>query len=222
MMTALEFLGHLQALDINIALEGEALKISAPKGVITPELRQELTSRKPEIIQFLRTSQEALRAGGAAITRVQRGTSEPLSFAQQRLWFLNQLDGGGPVYNISAALKLSGQLDVPALQEAMKSLVARHEDLRTRFILEDGTPRCVIDPTSSWHLERVDLQHLPRHERDDTSSAFAVEYSRRVFDLARGPLLRTALLSLGPDTHLLVVCMHHIISDGWSIGVFVR
>jgi amino acid adenylation domain-containing protein len=222
MTTVLEFLGQLRAMDVNISLDGEALKISAPKGVLTAELRQELSSRKPEIIQFLRSSREAVRAGGAAISPMNRGTSEPLSFAQQRLWFLNQLDGGGPVYNIPAALRLSGQLDVSALEAAMTSMISRHEDLRTRFVLEDGAPRCIIDAESSWHLERVDLRHLAQHERERAALQYAVEFSRRTFDLAAGPLIRSALVSLDQETHLLVVCMHHIISDGWSIGIFVR
>lgn len=222
MTSVLDLFGRLRAIDVSISLDGEALKINAPKGAVTPELRQELSSRKPEIIQFLRSSQEAVRAGGAAIKREPRGVSEPLSFAQQRLWFLNQLDGGGPVYNIPAALRLTGLLDVSALEAAMTSMITRHDDLRTRFILEDGAPRCVIDADSNWILERVDLQHLAQDEREEASIQFAVAFSRHTFDLAKGPLIRSALLVLDAHTHLLVVCMHHIISDGWSMGVFVH
>src|SRR5437899_605254 len=152
MTTVLEILSQLRALGVNLSLDGDILKISAPKGVITPEYREALTARKAEIVSFLRASLEAARAGGLAIMKAPRTTTMPLSYAQQRLWFLHQLDGGG-AYNIPAGLHMRGTLDPQILEKALASIIARHESLRTRFMHKDGTPYAVIDPVLQWHLE---------------------------------------------------------------------
>jgi amino acid adenylation domain-containing protein len=146
----------------------------------------------------------------------------PLSFAQQRLWFLDQLQPGSPTYNIPFALRLDGVLDVSALQRAFEELVHRHEALRTTFHSEADQPSQRIHAIPSLPLEMVDLTGLPDAQRLAEARRLATEDALRPFHLATGPLLRVTLLRLGTHQHVLLVCMHHIVSDGWSTGVLVR
>jgi amino acid adenylation domain-containing protein/thioester reductase-like protein len=146
----------------------------------------------------------------------------PLSFAQQRLWFLDQLEPGNPAYNIpTAVIHLTGRLDAPALAHSLQSLVKRHESLRTRFTLVDGRPVQEIGPVDC-PLSVIDLRHLPAAEQPEQVRRLALAEACLSFDLARGPLLRTSLLRLAGDRHVLLLTMHHIVSDGWSMGVFYR
>ncbi|AKQ66241.1 Non-ribosomal peptide synthetase [Myxococcus hansupus] len=157
------------------------------------------------------------------LTRAPREGLVPPSFAQQRLWFLDQLQPGGSEYNMSAALRLSGTLDLDALHGVMTELVRRHESLRTTFRDENGEARQVIHPPTAVSLEVVDLSGLQGEaQREAEAVKRATEDAQRPFDLARGPLLRVTLLKLETSEHVLLVCMHHIISDGWSMGVLVR
>ncbi|MCY1033947.1 non-ribosomal peptide synthase/polyketide synthase [Corallococcus sp. BB11-1] len=146
----------------------------------------------------------------------------PLSFAQQRLWFLDQYQPGLPIYNIPAAMRLHGALDVTALERAFTELVRRHEALRTTFTTHAGTPVQVIAPASAFPLPVEELGTLPAKEREVAARRLAEEEARRPFDLARGPLLRARLLRLTQSEHVLLVTMHHIVSDGWSMALFVR
>ncbi|MGZ3457554.1 MAG: amino acid adenylation domain-containing protein, partial [Archangium sp.] len=146
----------------------------------------------------------------------------PLSFAQQRLWFLDQLEPGGHAYNIPVALHMRGALDVRALQRGFDELVRRHESLRTSFGSEAGQPLQVISPAAPLRLDVVDLTCLPSSEREAEARRLAEVEALAPFDLARGPLLRTTLLRLQSTEHLLLLTMHHIVSDGWSMGLLVR
>ncbi|MFL5356592.1 amino acid adenylation domain-containing protein [Archangium sp.] len=166
------------------------------------------------------------RAGRALqappLVSVPRGGPLPLSFAQQRLWFLDQLEPGSALYNIPAAVRLEGALDVSALERSFGELVRRHEALRTTFTSHQGQPVQVISPASDVHLTVIDLQLVPQGEREAQMLTRANDEARRPFDLATGPLLRTLLFQLGPREHVLLLTMHHIVSDGWSIGVLIR
>ncbi|MBM7114700.1 non-ribosomal peptide synthase/polyketide synthase [Archangium primigenium] len=146
----------------------------------------------------------------------------PLSFAQQRLWFLDQLEPGSPLYNIPAAVRLEGTLDVSALERAFAELVHRHESLRTTFVEAGGTPVQKIAPSLDITVSVERLAQYPAAEHEARVEHLAREEARRPFDLARGPLLRVKLLQLGETQHVLVLTMHHIISDGWSMGVLIR
>jgi len=146
----------------------------------------------------------------------------PLSFAQQRLWFLDQYEPNSSVYNIPSALRLKGALDVSALEQSLKEIVRRHESLRTTFSLVDGEPVQVIAPTLKISLPFTDLMDLPESDRENEAQRLAMEQAREPFDLSQGPLLRVMLLRLGEDDHVLVLTMHHIVSDGWSRGVLYR
>ena len=151
-----------------------------------------------------------------------RDAQLPLSFSQQRMWLLDQLEPDTPTYNISHALRLSGTLDTEALRRSLKEIVSRHEALRTTFAAVDGEPVQTISPAMDTKLPVEDLGRLPQAERDAEAKRLALEEKRRPFDLERGPLFRARLLRLVEEEHVLLVSMHHIVSDGWSMGVFWR
>jgi len=145
----------------------------------------------------------------------------PLSFAQQRLWFEDQREPGSALYNMPAFLVLRGRLDAAALEGALTALVRRHEVLRTTFPDTRGRPRQAIAPPSPFRLPQVDLTALPLERREDEALRQGEAEARRPFDLAAGPLLRAFLLRLDRTEHRLVVNMHHIVSDGWSLAILV-
>ncbi|HEY6352691.1 MAG TPA: amino acid adenylation domain-containing protein [Candidatus Angelobacter sp.] len=145
----------------------------------------------------------------------------PLSYAQQRLWFINKLQGATPEYNMTEALHLRGELNCDALERAINAIVARHEVLRTRFVEIDGEPAQIIDPELRIDIPLMDLSALPEARRQEWKAAFRRE-REDVFDLTRGPLLRMKLLKLAEHDHVLLRSFHHIISDGWSRGIFNR
>jgi amino acid adenylation domain-containing protein len=146
----------------------------------------------------------------------------PLSFAQQRLWFLDRLLPNKPTYNIPRAWHLRGPLDALALERSLNQLVARHDTLRTRFTLRGDEPVQVIGPPSAVALPITDLSAMSQVEREARAHQLIDIEARQPFDLEAGPLLRTQLLRLGAEEHLLMLNMHHIVSDGWSMGVLLR
>jgi amino acid adenylation domain-containing protein len=152
--------------------------------------------------------------------RNRKDKTAPLSYAQQRLWFLEQLVGGNPLYNESSAIRLLFPVDAAVLQRALNEIVRRHEALRTCFEAPHGTP--VQRVRSSLHLELpvVDLSHLPPTEREREALSRAREEAGRAFNLASGPLLRVILFKLDSCDHIFVLTMHHIVCDGWSMNVF--
>jgi amino acid adenylation domain-containing protein/non-ribosomal peptide synthase protein (TIGR01720 family) len=180
------------------------------------------TSRQDRIAALPAHLQDALRrrlAGSAgrsdAIPAADRDRPLPLSFSQQRLWFLDQLRPGDPEYNSALALRLLGPLDVPALTGALRLLVARHESLRTTFHEVDGDAVQVVHPP---HEVALPVLEVPRR---DVDRVLAQEYARP-FDLRTGPLLRALLVRQDTEDHVLVVCVHHVVTDGWSMGVLTE
>ena len=145
----------------------------------------------------------------------------PLSFAQQRLWFLDQLQPNSALYNIPMVLRLQGSLNQGALERSLRSICDRHEVLRTNFVTIDGQPTQVIQTTKE-KISVVDLQSLPSHEQEERTQQLKQEQTSQPFDLAQESLIRATLVVLSETEHLLLVCMHHIISDGWSIEVFIH
>ncbi|HYN83948.1 MAG TPA: amino acid adenylation domain-containing protein, partial [Pyrinomonadaceae bacterium] len=146
----------------------------------------------------------------------------PLSFGQQRLWFMNYLGMGAALYVLPAALRLRGALDVAALGRSFNEVVRRHDILRTTFAMLDGEPAQVVSEFRSVELPLIDLSASPADEREASAAAHAEEEARRPFDLERGPLVRFRVLRLAEDDHVLLLTMHHIISDGWSLEVLMR
>jgi len=156
------------------------------------------------------------------IVPVPRYGELPLSFAQQRLWFIDQLDPGNSVYNFPAAVRLKGPLNVVALKQSLDEIVRRHEALRTTFIAVDGRPAQVIAPSLTLTLPIIDLRDLPDTEREAEVQRLATTEAQRPFDLAHGPLVRATVLRLGENQHVGLLTMHHIVSDGWSTGILIR
>jgi amino acid adenylation domain-containing protein len=173
-----------------------------------------------EAVEVARRAGEVLHR--PPIQRLPREGPLPLSFAQQRLWFLDRFEPGSPFYNIPAAARLSGDLDIIALERSLQEVVRRHETLRTTFQTVEGQPAQVIAPTLTLPLPLVDLTSRPEVERAEEARRLAREEAQRPFDLTRAPLLRATLLKLGPQEHVVLLVMHHIVSDGWSMGVFFR
>src|SRR6185295_12805767 len=159
---------------------------------------------------------------GQPMERVERAERLPLSFAQQRLWFLDQMEPGSSFYNIPAAVRLRGVLNVEALERTLSEVVRRHQVLRTHFIAVDGAPVQVIEAAAPLKLAVLDLSGLEEAERTAETERLIAAERARPFDLMRGPLLRVKLLRLQEEEHVAIVTMHHIVSDGWSIGVLVR
>jgi amino acid adenylation domain-containing protein len=180
----------------------------------------------PTVAELAHAIETALAAGAPAadgpIPRARRDGALPLSFAQERLWFLDRLQPGGTVYNLPLVLRLRGELDAAALATAFGEIVRRHEVLRTAFVERDGEPVQVVLPATPWELLAVDLAGLPAPAREREAARLAGEEAARPFDLAQDPLLRTILLRLGASEHGLLLDLHHIVSDGWSAGVLVR
>ena len=168
----------------------------------------------------LRVSGDPLR--GDSIPRRDPAATAPPSFAQQRLWFIEQLEPGPATYNSPRAARLRGPLDVAVLQRSLQDIVARHETLRTAFTASDGLPVQVIVPTVHLPLPLDDLSELPEQEREARARRLAEEEIGRPFELVRAPLIRFRLLRLGLEEHILIVTIHHIVSDEWSQRVLFR
>jgi len=146
----------------------------------------------------------------------------PVSFAQQRLWFLDQLEPGQPTYNMPYAMWLDGPLDSGALQRALDAMVARHAVLRTSIVAFDGVPEQVVADTGTVPVERIDLPAgLDAVARTERAESIAADRARQPFDLADGPLMRATLIAAGPDQHLFVLVMHHIIGDGVTMEILI-
>ncbi|MFL6198800.1 MAG: amino acid adenylation domain-containing protein, partial [Thermoanaerobaculia bacterium] len=154
------------------------------------------------------------------IVPVSRTEALPLSFAQERLWFLDQLEPGSPLYNVPVSLRLRGRLDLDALAATFREIVRRHEALRTSFGEADGRPVQVIETDATLEIPFVDISQVP--EREAALARLAEEEARKPFDLRRAPLLRVQAVKLAEDEHALLATLHHIVSDGWSLGVLVH
>ncbi len=146
----------------------------------------------------------------------------PLSFAQQRLWFLDRLEPGSPLYNIPSVLRIHGNLNIAALEKSFNEVIKRHEVLRTTFSEEKGEPHQIIQEQLHVPLERIDLRQLPAQDREKEFLRLAVEESLKPFNLTTGPLLRVTLIEMADKDYGLFVTMHHIVSDNWSTGLFVH
>ncbi len=217
-----EFLSYLRSLDVRLWLEGDRLRFSAPPGVMTPELTQQLVERKPEIMSFLARVGQMSQAAAPAIVRLSRNEPLPLSYAQERLWVFDRLNPNSPVYNIAGAVRLKGRLDLSALERSCNEIIKRHEVLRTNFVIVNGKPRQSVLPDLQLKIPVVDIGEGSVEDREIEVQRLAAEEAQQPFDLSTAPLLRMKILKLGDDEHVLLVNTHHIVSDGWSIGVLVR
>src|SRR5262249_44778248 len=170
-----------------------------------------------------RAASENRSASGLSVKPVSRDGKLPLSFSQERLWFLDQLEPGGYTYNLLAAYRLNGQVNITALQQSINEIIRRHEVLRTVFRSAGGQPEQIILPSMTVKIPLLDLRGLASEAaRESEVRRLAKEEAQRPFDLSRGPLLRIRLLQLADDEYLLFRAMHHLVIDGWSGGVLFR
>ncbi|HVR98030.1 MAG TPA: AMP-binding protein, partial [Thermoanaerobaculia bacterium] len=191
--------------------------VSRVRTVLGVELPLRTLFESPTVSGLARVVRESASREAPPIVPLPRYGDLPLSFSQQRLWFLDQLEPGSPAYNVPLAVRLDGELRVDLLERAFAAVVGRHEALRTTFAAPAGRPVQVVHPEPRLELPVIDLSGLPQ-----AAGRLAREEARRPFDLGRGPLLRLALLRLGEREHVLLLTMHHIVSDGWSLGVLLR
>ncbi|MCB0095025.1 MAG: AMP-binding protein, partial [Caldilineaceae bacterium] len=218
-----ELLAYLHANSIKLWLEDERLRVSAPNGVLTAEMRNQLTFHKNELLLLL--EKQAMQH----IPPAPRTGKEPLSYAQQRLWFLQLLEENS-AYSMPAVLHLQGELKRDILQQAIDTIVARHESLRTTFVEEAGEIYQQIVPPTSVAIPMIELAPSALSEQSAAALRLADNEIRRPFDLAKGPLLRVLLIRIlpaarpvqAPPEYYLVFNMHHIVSDGVSIGLLIE
>lgn len=163
-----------------------------------------------------------LENAGTPIPRIADDQPSPLSFAQERLWLLEQLEPGRSVYNLARAVRINGPLDICALESSLNELIRRHESLRTKFIVVEGRPLQCATASQPLLISPIDLSALSAEERKTQTARLLFEETRQSFDLSRDRLLRVRLLKERADAHVLVFCMHHIISDAWSMGIFTH
>ncbi len=156
------------------------------------------------------------------IPRPRTGGSFPLSFAQQRLWFLDQLDPGNHIYNEASAIRLTGTFNAIALSQSFDEIIRRHEVLRTTFSTEEGQPVQVIAPQLRLQISLVDLTEFDEGARETELKQLAVAEALRPFDLSSAPFMRVTLVRMSNEVHVLLLTMHHIISDAWSTGILIR
>ncbi|HSF43444.1 MAG TPA: amino acid adenylation domain-containing protein, partial [Thermoanaerobaculia bacterium] len=180
----------------------------------------------PALSDFAARVEAARRAGSGRHTPplvpVPRDGFLPLSFGQQRLWLLHQMDPGSPAYNMPFGFRLNGPLDVPALAASLTEVARRHETLRTTLVVDGNEPRQSIAPPSRQPLPVVDLSALPAGQREEVGTQLGREEAARPFDLSRPPVVRTLLLRFAPREHVLFFTIHHVTGDGWSIEVLSR
>ncbi|HWS54555.1 MAG TPA: amino acid adenylation domain-containing protein, partial [Pyrinomonadaceae bacterium] len=201
--------------------------VSRVRELFRVEVALRLLFEQPTVAGFAEKIEALLRAADAdaplpPIEPVPRDRPLPLSFAQQRLWFIDQLEGGSAFYNVPAALRLRGDLNVEALERALSEIMRRHEVLRTYFEVTESQTVQVIAEGADVRLPVTDLSRLDEASREAEAARLFKAEAEQPFDLTRGPLLRASLLRLGVDEHALLLTMHHIASDAWSLGVLVR
>jgi amino acid adenylation domain-containing protein len=236
----IHFLSGLRSVGAVLSLDGDRLKCNAPKGVITDDLRAQIAAQKQEIMAFLRdaaqrpepghdfkrpaerVARESPQANGELQNRAPGGGrpgEHPLSRSQRRLWFLDRMDPGKAVYNISIPMRLLGPLDRRALDEALRTVIARHECLRTHFVERDGVPWAVVESRPHWEMEFADLSALDPSDREPKVARLLEKGAQRPFRLETAPLMRVTLSRMTEREHVVQFVIHHIIFDGWSMGV---
>ncbi len=216
MLESLELFHHLIEQGVVLYAEGERLRLNAPKGVITPALQAAIADKKNELLRLV----QQRKLTESSFPRVSRLEPQPLSFAQERLWALTQMAGSTPLYNMYLAFRLRGPLHLTVLEACLRQLIDRHEPLRTRFHLDHDQLMQRVEPTGEWTLPFLDVETDPQLQSRLTERIAAE--AAYLFDPLHEGLFRVHLLRLATDEHVLILVMHHLISDGWSWNVFLR
>jgi amino acid adenylation domain-containing protein len=219
-MSTLELLSELRQLGVQLSTDGKKLKCKAPNDALTPRLKSALADRKAEIITFLHEADQSVEATMTKIPLADRTQDLPLSFSQQRLWFLDQIEPNSSSYNIPEAVQLTGELNIQILQQAIDAIVAQHEVIRTNYRTIDSQAIQVINPPGTVALEIIDLQQVDPSQQSAQVQKYLQQASRQPFNLATDLMLRCCLLQLAPNQQIFLATMHHIASDAWSMGLF--
>jgi len=217
-LTALDLIAKLRDLGVQLSLDGDELVLDAPKGVVTAGLAGEIRERKVQIVALLKWSARSKHSSELPLEAVSRDGHLPLSYSQQRLWFLDQLEPDSAAYNISWTVRLRGELNREALQAAVDYVVQRHEVLRSRFVSEGGAAEVVVESNVTVPLEHSVL----RGAGDERLRAHLSVLAGSTFKLDEAPLIRVFLVERAADEHVLLVLIHHIISDGASMRILFR
>ena len=221
MTPIVELLDEIRLRNIHLWVEEGRLRYRAPKNSLPEALFVQIKARKSEIIDFLQQANAQHQTQLPALERVDRQQSLPLSFAQQRLWFIQQIAPDSTANNMPVVVKFDGLLDIDLLQRSIQTVVQRHEVLRTHFPLDGGQPTVKVEDLQVT-FPVVDLLHLPEMERDAEAYRLATQEARQSFDLVNGPLFRCQLFKLQEQQFLLIWNMHCIICDGASSDVFYQ
>ncbi|HYG65937.1 MAG TPA: condensation domain-containing protein, partial [Thermoanaerobaculia bacterium] len=221
-MTTAQLLSRLRDLEVRLWAEEDRLCFHAPKGAITPEIREALGRHKPEVLALLRGGRSLAEGAGPEPGPAPESGPASLSFAQRRIWFLTQLEPESAAYNITRAARLEGRVRVEVLERSLAEVVRRHAILRTSFTSREGEPSQIAHPPAGLALPVIDLQALPAEARRVEADRLAAEEARRPFDLRRPPLLRVFALRLAAEEHVLPTSLHHIAGDAWSTAILFR
>lgn len=220
-MTIQELLSILRQRNIHVWIDEDKLFYRSPPGAMDPELRGNLKEQKEHILLLLRST-DSKESSRIPLSRTPRDQRNSLSFSQERLWFLDQMEPQSASYNVPSAVRLTGEFNKDALQGSLDEIVRRHEVLRTTFVEKGGRPVQVIHPAEKVHIRQIDLADKPDSERQAEAKELLSEESRKPFNLTTGPLVRALMLRLREQEHILMITLHHIVYDGWSRGVFFR
>ena len=217
-----ELLFELSERGIKLWAEGEKLHLRAAKEALTPEIRESINEHKAVLLASLNQHNQIKLASSISIPTVPRDKEIPLTFNQEGLWFLDQLAAKSSTYNISAARKIVGNLNLVVLEKCIAEIVKRHEILRTSFRMINGSAIQVINTDVTVLLSVIDLQVLPEKEQLLKVQYLANQEAQQSFDLTTAPLVRFKLLKLGSESYILLLTIHHIISDVWSMGIIIQ
>lgn len=202
-------------------VEDGHVRFRAPAGVMTQERTAVIRANKDQAVAYLHEIGERQPRDEAPIFTLHGLTRAPLSTAQMRLWLVDKLSAAGVAYNVPASIRMTGALDVAALEGALRQVIVRHQSLRTRLVESSAGPQQIIDPAGEFSLKFVDLSAAQPNERAAQVQAWTQTIAFTPFHLEQDRLLRAVLLKLAPSTHLFLLCLHHAICDGWSMAVFV-
>lgn len=219
MSRASELFNELRSKGVSFRYEDGKLRYSGPKGIMNDEYLAGLKECRDDLIQVLR---EDKSSSPDTITRIQHDDYLEVSYAQQQLWFLYQLAGPSYVYNLPLGLKFCGKLDINALKNATEALVRRHDALSTSFIERDSRPVMMVHEKVDVPFRIEDISAIPGNKRRSELDLRLRNEASALFDLSRAPLFRCLLVVLGNDEYVFLVTCHHIISDGWSMGVIIN
>ncbi|NEP33691.1 amino acid adenylation domain-containing protein [Moorena sp. SIO3B2] len=221
-MKTVEFVSYLQNLGVKLWIDKDRLGYRSPKGVMTAELKRNLVERKTEILEFLLEVEKTQESVASSIQRISREQVIPLSFAQQRLWFIEKMGLSSNAYNMPLILHLVGKLDYIALEKSINQIIARHETLRTTFSEINGTPGQIIKSYFELELPIIDLTGLTPSQQTTKLQQLLQQENEQIFNLEVDPPIRAQLFQLGTTENILQITLHHIASDGWSLTVLPK